>query len=136
LALPFAVDYLGWIDDDLHLRLVYNAADLLVGPSLQDNFPNVFVEAMACGLPAVGFDVGGIPEIVKHGERGYIAKARDTVDLCDGIQYVLQDIDASDRMSKNARAWAEAHVSQESVARMHMAVYRDAVDRWSARHTT
>ena len=45
---------------------LYNAVDLFVIPSMEDNLPNTIMEAMACGTPCVGFDVGGIPELSTH----------------------------------------------------------------------
>ena len=52
---------------------MYNAADLFVLPSLEDNLPNTIMEAMACGVPCVGFKSGGIPEMIDHRKNGYVA---------------------------------------------------------------
>jgi len=58
-------------------------------PSLEDNLPNTVLEAMACGTPVVGFDIGGIPDMIEHKKTGYLAVAADVDDLLAGIDWVL-----------------------------------------------
>ncbi|MBQ3312818.1 MAG: glycosyltransferase, partial [Prevotella sp.] len=72
LALP--VYPLGYVNDEQRIVDVYNAADVFVLPSLEDNLPNTIMEAMACGVPCVGFRVGGIPEMIDHQKNGYVAR--------------------------------------------------------------
>ena len=72
---------------------VYNAADLFVTPSLQENLPNTIMEAMACGTPCVGFRTGGIPEMISHGTNGYVAAYKDAEDLANGILWTLYQAD-------------------------------------------
>jgi len=56
--------YMGRLHDDISLCLLYNAADIFVAPSLQDNLPNTLVESLACGTPCVAFDIGGMGDLV------------------------------------------------------------------------
>jgi glycosyltransferase involved in cell wall biosynthesis len=88
--LGFPIHYTGHFHDDLSLRALYSAADVMVIPSRQDNLPNTGVEAHACGTPVVAFDIGGLPDIVEHQKTGYLAKAFDTEDLARGILWVLE----------------------------------------------
>ncbi|MBR5918941.1 MAG: glycosyltransferase, partial [Prevotella sp.] len=87
--LPLPSYPLGYVSDSKHIVNIYNAADVFVLPSLSDNLPNTIMEAMACGVPCVGFDVGGIPEMIDHRRNGYVAKFRDSDDLAAGIHWVL-----------------------------------------------
>lgn len=66
-----------------------SAADCLLFPSLAETFPLTTLEAMSCGLPVVGFDVGGTKEQVLHKENGYIAGYEDLQGLRDGLMYVF-----------------------------------------------
>lgn len=79
LALPSYP--LGYVSELSSIISAYNAADVFVIPSLEDNLPNTIMEAMACGVPCVGFRVGGIPEMIRHQENGYVAHERDAADL-------------------------------------------------------
>ena len=89
LGLSAPVHYLGKISDPARLVEAYNAADLLVVPSLEDNLPNTVLEAMACGTPVVGFATGGIPEMIDHRHTGYLASIGSSEELADGIEWVL-----------------------------------------------
>lgn len=117
--------YLGKLSDDVTLALVYSAADLFVAPSIQDNLANTVLEAIACGLPVVAFDIGGMSDMIIHQHNGYLAKPLDTDDLAYGINWVLEDSDRYVRLSHWAREKAERDFSQELQARRYLAMFTD-----------
>ena len=80
-----------------------------------ENLPNTIAEAMSCGTPCVGFEVGGIPEMIDHLENGYVARYRDAADLAAGIRFVLRHNLRADAHSKAADAYGETHVAQEYI---------------------
>jgi len=83
---------LGRLNNDSSMMQAYSAADLLVVPSLIDNFPNTVVEASCCGTPTLGFNAGGIPEMIND-VNGAICEATSE-DLAKSIPYMLnQDWD-------------------------------------------
>lgn len=77
------------IYDQKQLAKYYKAADILLFPSLSESFGLVPLEASGCGRPVVAFPVGVIPDLIKHGENGYIAKYSDTKSLIEGVEYFL-----------------------------------------------
>ena len=101
---------------------VYNAADLFVTPSLQENLPNTIMEAMACGTPCVGFRTGGIPEMISHGTNGYVAAYKDAEDLANGILWTLYQAD-TETLSSNAREKVLQEYSQEIIAVQYRDIY-------------
>lgn len=86
---PYPVLNLGSIFGDRQLAGVYSLADVFVIPSLEDNLPNTVLEAMACGVPVVGFGIGGIPDMVEHRKTGFVARPEDMASLIEGIDWVL-----------------------------------------------
>lgn len=70
---------------------ILNATKILVIPSLSEGFPNVALEAMACAVPVVAFAVGGIPEIVRHGETGLLCSSADHDALAKAIEDLVLD---------------------------------------------
>ena len=78
---PFNVVAVDYVSDERDMVALYNAVDIYVTPSLQDNLPNTIMEAMACGTPCVGFNVGGIPEMIEHQHTGYVARYKDAEDF-------------------------------------------------------
>lgn len=83
------VKYIEYITDKLLLAQYYSASDIFLFTSLAENFPLVILEAMACGIPIVSFDVGGVKEAMIHKKNGYIAKYKDEKDLINGIEYIF-----------------------------------------------
>jgi glycosyltransferase involved in cell wall biosynthesis len=124
--LPFSACPLGYVSDERRIVQVYRAADVFVLPSLSENLPNTIMEAMACGVPCVGFRVGGIPEEIDHQKNGYVAQYRDAADLARGIRWVLCEADY-DSLSRSAVTKVAHHYSQQSVALRYTELYNEAI---------
>ena len=127
--ISFPVKALGFVHDDQELAQVYSAADLFVLPTLAENFPNGILESMACGTPVVSFNVGGVPEAVRHMETGYLAAYQDAGDMAQGIQLLLGDPDLRLRMSRRCREVAEREYSLDLQSRRFLTLYRDLLGR-------
>ena len=114
---------LGSISDEHKLALAYSAADVFVIPSLEDNLPNTVVEAMACGVPVVSFDIGGIPDMIDHKKNGFLAKPKDVDSLLEGIDWALSSVDSSTHISALCRKKAETKFSLEIQANAYNELY-------------
>lgn len=125
-ALPLSAYPMGYVTSEDRMRLLYQAADLLLMPTQMDNLPNTIVEAMACGVPCVAFGVGGVPQMVDTGVNGYLAIPRDSADFAKGIHAALftQSYDA---LCRNARVKAVASYSEKEVASQYMHLYEEAL---------
>lgn len=117
---------LGYVNDEKKIVEVYNASDLFVLPSLSENLPNTIMEAMACGVPCIGFKVGGIPEMIDHGVNGYVARFMDSSDLAKGIRWVLDEADYGS-LSRCAVQKVSSKYSQSAVALKYIEVYNQAM---------
>lgn len=122
-SVPFPIYRQDYINDEEDMALLYRAVDLFVTPSLEENLPNTIMEAMACATPCVGFDIGGIPEMIDHEKNGYVARYRDAEDLARGIDFVL-DEQRYDELSANAAQKAVEAWNEESVVRKHINLYK------------
>lgn len=120
--LPFKVYPLDFVHDDHRLVDIYNAVDLFVTPSLEENLPNTIMEAMACGTPCVGFNVGGIPEMIDHLHNGYVAIYKSSDDFANGIYWVLTEPDYHSLCEQAVRK-AVSHYSESSVAKRYIDLY-------------
>jgi glycosyltransferase involved in cell wall biosynthesis len=123
----FPVHYTGHLADDLSLRVLYSAADVLLIPSRIDNLPNTGVEASACGTPVVAFDTGGLADIVRHKETGWLAKPFDTEDLATGIQWVLLDESRHRQLRMGAREHAVSQFAYPVVAAKYAELYQSVL---------
>lgn len=88
MGLEDRVHFLGKQDDIAH---VISMADILLLPSEKESFGLVALEAMACGIPTVGSLAGGIPELVSHGETGFLAPIGDTRQMADYCISILNN---------------------------------------------
>lgn len=91
LPTGFEVTLLGFISDEKELIEIYNTADVLVNPSIQEAFGYTACEAMACGTPVVAFPVGGLKEQITHLENGYLAEFQNAQDIAKGIIYCAEN---------------------------------------------
>jgi glycosyltransferase involved in cell wall biosynthesis len=113
---------LGFIESERILSLVYSAADILVLTSLQDNLPNTVLESVACGTPVLGFDVGGLRDVIRSG-TGTLVPLGDTRALCAAIEDFFDNPARRMEMSENCQHLAQQY-SLETCARRYMELYR------------
>ncbi|BAU66625.1 glycosyl transferase, group 1 [Stanieria sp. NIES-3757] len=121
----FKTHYLGILKDDLSLTLAYCAADVFVLPSLQDNLPNTVLEAIACGTPAVGFQIGGMPDLIEHQQNGYLAKPYQIEDLAQGLIWILENESRRQKLSDRARQKAEQEFSLQLQAKRYLNLFQE-----------
>ena len=126
--LPFKVYPLDYVNNEHRLVDMYNAVDLFVTPSLEENLPNTIMEAMACGTPCVGFNVGGIPEMIDHLHNGYVACYKAVDDFANGIYWALTEPDYVS-LSEQACRKAVSHYSEDSVAKRYIDLYNKLTER-------
>jgi len=132
--LPFPILQLGYFINESDLALIYSAADVFVLPSLEDNLPNTVMEAMACGVPVVGFDVGGLPDMIDHKKNGYLVKKKDARGLSEGICWVLAEEKRRLSLSENSRRKVETSYAHEEQAKAYCLLYEKLLN--SHRHAT
>ncbi len=125
LDLPFAYTFTGYLTDEKRIIDFYNASDVFVLPSLEENLPNTIMEALACGVPSVAFNVGGIPDLINHKSNGYLAKYMDITDLAKGIEETLTKSETTQVLQNNARQKAINNYDYKIIAPMVEAIYKD-----------
>lgn len=102
-SLPLNVVSTGKLSDEIALSLAYNACDTVLISSIAENYPNVVLEAMACGKPCIGFPTGGIPDLINHKISGFLTSYKTAHDLLNGIEYVFSSEDIYNKLSYNSR---------------------------------
>jgi glycosyltransferase involved in cell wall biosynthesis len=120
---------LGRISDERIMSFAYSAADLFVFPTRAESFGQVVMEAMACGTPTVSFDVGGVPDMVRPGVTGLLAKAEDPASLREAIVAILNDKERRERMTKQCRDIAVREYGLEVQARNYQKLYEELVPK-------
>ena len=123
----FPIHYIGHIKDKIHLRNLYNAVDVIVIPSRQDNLPNIALEAQACALPVVAFNIGGLVDIVRHHRTGYIAQAFEIEDLANGIAWTLKN-NFNAKLSREGRQRIQKMFSDTIIANKYISKYNNIIN--------
>ncbi|NEW06044.1 N-acetyl-alpha-D-glucosaminyl L-malate synthase BshA [Paenibacillus sp. SYP-B3998] len=98
LGLTDKVTFCGKQDD---VAQVISLADVMLLPSEKESFGLVALEAMACGVPTVGSNAGGIPELITHGETGYLAETGDTEKMAEHVIHLLTDTEHYEQVVQN-----------------------------------
>lgn len=123
--LGFTVEYSGLLKNESEVIKAYQKAHLYIIPSLQDNLPNTVMEALSCSLPVIGFNTGGIPEMVVHKHNGYIAPKKDSEDLARGILWALSDPVNYSNLRQNARRTVEENYSYSHISNRYLTLYKE-----------
>lgn len=121
------VHYLGQLHDDVSLRVLYSAADVMVVPSLQENLSNAIMESLSCATPVVGFDIGGNGDLIEHQKTGYLAKPFDTADLAKGMEWIL-NAKNHEELCHNARDKVLREFDSQVVAEKYIELYKSILE--------
>jgi glycosyltransferase involved in cell wall biosynthesis len=128
LGLSQEVTFLGSLERSAVAQR-YRDADLFTLPSSAEAFGNVFAEALASGLPIVGSNIGGIPELVEHGKNGLLVDPGSPDALAQAILYLADDAELRESMGRRNRLKAERQLEWIQVTRQYLSLYDSLVRR-------
>ena len=121
------IHYLGHLYDDVSLVTLYSAVDVMIAPSLQENLSNAIMESLACGTPVVAFDIGGNGDMIEHKKTGYLAKAFNTTDLKDGIEWILNSSN-TEEIRNNSRKKVLDDFDSIFVVKKYIKLYQNIIE--------
>ncbi len=108
---------------------ILSIADVFLMPSGSETFGLAALEAMACGVPVVSTDIGGLPELNVHGETGFLCPLADVDCLTEATRHIISDDDLLARMSAAARHRAVEHFDIEAIVPRYEAYYHAVIER-------
>lgn len=114
------IKYLGHIYDDYTLSVIYNAVDIVIVPSIQENLSNVIMESMSCGTPVVAFDVGGNSDLIKHTINGYLVKPFEVGDFNNAFEWIFNNYE---KVSNSSREFICDNFNEEKIVNRYIAEY-------------
>jgi glycosyltransferase involved in cell wall biosynthesis len=126
LKLGASVKFLGRMSHE-KLPLVFRAAYCSILPSIYEAVSLSGLESLACGIPVVGTNVGGIPEFIRHHQTGILVEPHSPEALAEGLNYLLDHREERDKMSIIARKFVIDTFSWQSVAEKTIAFYKSSM---------
>jgi len=120
MGLMDRVHFLGKQDD---IAQVVSIADLMLLPSEKESFGLVALEAMACGVPTIGSQAGGIPELVLHGVTGYLSPVGDTASMAADAIRLLQDPERYAAFREACLVRAQSEFCDEKISSQYEQIY-------------
>jgi len=119
---------LGHINDDILISQAYSAADIFILPSLEDNLPNMMLEAMACGTPVLAFGVGGIPDVVKDGVNGCLVPTGDVNTLAERLIELVTNKSFRERLGAESANHVHKVHTPKIQADRYLALFEDLLN--------
>lgn len=124
LGIVQAVRFLGYRQD---IGTLMGMSDVIAMPSLREGLPYVLLEALALARPVVGTQVGGIPEVIKHGETGFLVPPKDSEALAEAIIQVLRNPEEATRLGEKGRELVSREFDVETMVQKIAAVYTEVL---------
>ncbi len=120
------IDFLGKLE---RVDQLLPLADLMLMPSEMESFGLVALEAMACEVPTIGTDVGGVPEVITDGETGLLYPVGDIEGMSDGALQLLSDRAKLREMGKRARRSAQNRFCSTRIVPLYEQYYDEVLAR-------
>ena len=124
LGVEDSVSFLGKLDQ---IAPLLAAADLFLLPSQNESFGLSALEALATGVPVVGSNAGGLPEVVRDGETGFLCGIGDVPGMSAASLTILSDRRRWSEMSKLAASDARERFSKDAIVSKYEALYRTSL---------
>ena len=124
----YECQYWDYVSDQKMMACIYNMADMLVFPTIEDNLPGMIMESLACATPVVTFDTGGVGDMVVHKVNGYIARHGDSKDLLDGILWTIEN-NNNNRLGRKGRKKIERDFNPQLIAQKHIDLYYSLLEQ-------
>ena len=123
----YSITYYGLVSEKEKKEEVYASSDLLLIPSKQENFPTVILEAFACGLPAIGSNVGGISEIITE-DCGWVMKENTPDELSNILKNILKDRRSLKIKGENCSKRFKEEYQLHKMINAYVNLYREVLD--------
>lgn len=125
--LPVPCYNAGYVSDVSHVRALFSAADLYITTSQEDNLPTTVMESLACGVPSLGYQIGGIPELIDNGVNGFVYPKGEWKQMAEGVVKLIDNPLLLAEFSANARSKAEVHYDEAKVAKQYAELYHSII---------
>jgi glycosyltransferase involved in cell wall biosynthesis len=125
----FKILQLPYQQDEIGISEIYNIADVLIYPSKADNLPFVLIEAIACGLPCISFNIGGCNEIILDDFNGFLIPPFNTQLFVEKVIYCLNNPDRLRQFSFNGRMHAQQNFDITSCAENYLRIFKTILSR-------
>ncbi|MBM7577414.1 N-acetyl-alpha-D-glucosaminyl L-malate synthase BshA [Jeotgalibacillus terrae] len=129
LQLEESVLFLGKQDN---LEELYSISDLMLLLSEKESFGLVALEAMACGVPCIGTEAGGIPEVIRHHENGYIFPVGDTDSMGTAAVELLNNEELHSAFSREAVVTVQNDFHSSKIIRQYENMYQELIQEQKA----
>ena len=120
---------LGNVTDDKAIAQAYSAADLFILPSLEDNLPNMMLEAMACGIPVLAFETGGVPDVLTNGVNGVLVPQGDVDALAENIVALVGNEALRQSLGAEATAYAQRAFAPNIQAERYITLFQELISQ-------
>jgi len=126
LKLESKIIFTGFVTPNTEFLKYYNTSDVFVFPSLNEGMSNNMLEAMASGMPIIMTPTGGAEELIKDGVNGYIVKFKDSADIAEKLEKLINNPELCKKMGEESRKIAE-NMSWKSVADKYYYLYKQII---------
>ncbi|WP_366249817.1 N-acetyl-alpha-D-glucosaminyl L-malate synthase BshA [Terribacillus aidingensis] len=110
-----------------NVAALLNMADIMLLPSEKESFGLVLLEAMACGVPCIGTDVGGIPEVIQHGKNGFITQLGDVEQMGSFAMDLLTNEKLWQQFSEASIHYAAENFHSDQIVAQYEAIYEEVL---------
>ncbi len=117
------------VKDESSLAEIYSLMDVLLVTSVADNAPLVVIEALACGLPVVSFNTGGIPEMVINGKTGIISEYKNSSNIAEAVIKLAADKILLEKFGNEARTDMLKRYDLKNINDQYLNLYGDVLSQ-------
>ncbi|HRK34675.1 MAG TPA: N-acetyl-alpha-D-glucosaminyl L-malate synthase BshA [Candidatus Hydrogenedentes bacterium] len=121
-------DRIRWLGNNENIEMILPCADLVFQPSEHESFGLVPLEAMACEVPVLGTDSGGVREVVVNGETGYLCEVGDIESMAARAIEILTDSGLAQRMGKAGRVRVQKNFGRDKIVTQYEALYEELLN--------